>query len=125
MNEKRKLELINKMRQRCLQKNCGAIKQLGCVFRRMDIDFSKKICFRELAQGVRMYGLDMTEDDLKVLFNAFDKDRNGAIDFHEFMHELRPPMSPSRIRVVNDAFDKLNVNKDGVLKAEDLKGNVC
>lgn len=118
----RQQELLDKLRKKCLQKSCGSIKQLGCAFRRMDVDFSKKICFEELREGVRMYGIDMSEEELHVLFNTFDKDRDKLIDFHEFLMALRPPMCNARVRVVNEAFDKLDADGDGVLKVDDLKG---
>nr|KAG5692028.1 hypothetical protein BaRGS_026881 [Batillaria attramentaria] len=124
MDENRKNELISHMRTKILKKGCGALKQLGCVFRKMDIDFSKKICFEELQQGMRIYGIDVSEDELKLLFDAFDKDQNQLIDFHEFMIALRPPMPKSRVRVIDEAFDKLDVDHDGVLNVEDLKGSV-
>ncbi|PVD39232.1 hypothetical protein C0Q70_01860 [Pomacea canaliculata] len=88
----RQQELLDKLRKKCLKKSCGSIKQLGCAFRRMDVDFSKKICFEELREGVRMYGIDMSEEELHVLFNTFDKDRDKLIDFHEFLMPCDPPM---------------------------------
>lgn len=122
VSEFRRQEVLDKLRNKCLKKSCGALKQLGCIFRRMDIDFSKKICFEELRQGLRTYGVDLTDEELRVMFDAFDKDKNETIDFNEFMLALRPTMSPARVSVVNEAFDKLDVNGDGVLKLDDLKG---
>ncbi|XP_076459638.1 calcyphosin-like protein [Babylonia areolata] len=121
VSESQRQEIINKVRDKCLKKSCGALKQLGCVFRRMDIDFSKKICFEELKEGVRIYGIDVTDEELRILFDTFDKDGNDYIDFNEFMNALKPPMSPARVSVIDEAFDKLDVNGDGVLKLEDLK----
>ena len=63
----------------------------------------------------------MTEDELKALFDAFDRDSNGSVDFNEFMCALRPSMSPARVSVIDEAFDKLDVNGDGVLRMDDLK----
>ena len=114
--------LIDKLRGQCLHRGVGGIKELGVVFRRMDTDFSKRLCFQELRCGLTSYGLEISEDDLIMLFKAFDHDKNGHIDFLEMVAKLRPPMTKSRINVVNQAFDKLDVNKDGALKLDDLKG---
>jgi Ca2+-binding EF-hand superfamily protein len=65
--------VLDKLRSKCLKKSCGALKQLGCIFRKMDIDFSKKICFEEMRKGIETYGVDFTETELRTLFDAFDK----------------------------------------------------
>ncbi|KAK7003481.1 calcyphosin-like protein [Biomphalaria glabrata] len=114
-------QLVAALQSQCLRKGCGALKQLSCVFRRMDIDYSKRICFEELDIGCRSYNLNFSEKDLKILFSALDKDKNGQIDFKEFMDLLTPPMSDVRVRVINEAFEKLDVNGDGVIQVEDLQ----
>lgn len=114
--------LVSALQSQCLHRGIGALKQLSCVFRRMDIDYSKKICFEELALGVKTYNLNLSNKDLQDLFTALDRDRNGQIDFKEFMDLLTPPINEIRVRVINEAFDKLDVNGDGAIQLDDLKG---
>ena len=64
----------------------------------------------------------MDDSELFKLFNAFDNDQSGSIDFVEFIKHLRPPMSASRVAVVCEAFRKLDVNGDKVIALDDLKG---
>lgn len=120
-------ELLEALRAQCLSRGCGGIKGLGAVFRFLDIDFSKKIVFAEMKTGLTRYGLQFSEDDLRTLFRALDKDGSGGIDFQEFMNQLRPPMPASRKEVILEAFNKLDVNGDGALGVDDLKGEpgVC
>lgn len=120
-DNKRVLELLEQIRNQCLHKGVGGLKALAVLFRRMDTDFSKRLCYQELDEGMKTYGLDVNNDDLKMLFEAFDRDRNKQIDFLELVAKLRPPMSNKRVEVVNEAFNKLDANKDGVLKLDDLK----
>lgn len=92
------------------------------MFRHMDIDYSKKIVFEELKIALKTYGIEISRPDLEGLFRVLDKDNSGEIDFCEFMIELRPDMCPTRVSVVTEAFQKLDVNKDGVLNMDDLQG---
>lgn len=117
----RVLELLEQIRNQCLHNGIGGLKSLAVLFRRMDTDFSKRLCYQELDNGMREYGLQVSSDDLKMLFEAFDRDRNKQIDFLELVAKLRPPMSKRRIEVVNEAFNVLDANKDGVLNLDDLK----
>jgi Ca2+-binding EF-hand superfamily protein len=121
IEHKNVLELLNKLRDQCLLKGVGGLKSLAVAFRRMDTDFSNCLSYQELEQGMSLYGVEFDKSDLRLLFDSFDRDRNKKIDFLELIAKLRPPMSKLRIDVINEAFDLLDANKDGVLKLEDLK----
>ncbi|XP_053379002.1 calcyphosin-like protein [Mercenaria mercenaria] len=121
VENKRVLELLEQLRNQCLLNGVGGLKSLAVVFRRIDTDFSKRLCYQELDEGMKTYGLEVDQNDLKMLFDAFDRDRNKQIDFLEFVAKLQPPLSKRRIEVINQAFDALDANKDGVLKLEDLR----
>ena len=114
-------ELLAQIRNQCLRKGKGGIKHLGAIFRAMDIDYSKRLCYEEFRRGVQMFGLNVSEADLKLLFGVFDRDKNNHIDFAEFVAKLRPTMRKSRCDVINEAFDSLDVIKDNVIKMDDLK----
>ncbi|ESO87733.1 hypothetical protein LOTGIDRAFT_127507 [Lottia gigantea] len=122
------MSLIEGIREQLLQNGCGGIKHLSTMFRRMDYDFSKCICYRELLIGIKSMGVTISESDLRLVFDLLDKDKNGSIDFCEFIRYLTPPMSEQRIRVINEAFDKLDVDKNGQIETDDLRvvysGNV-
>ena len=116
--------LFEILRERCLDRGNGGIKHLAVVFRKMDIDYSQRLTKDELQKGVKMYGLEneITADDVKTLFLFFDQDEDKTIDFQEFMSKLRPPLSENRLIVINEAYEKLDHNKDGCLTTDDIKG---
>lgn len=119
----RAVELIERMREGCLKRGCGGIKLLSVLFRHMDKDYSKRLTRREFNQGVVAFGMtDMSEEDLEALFQFFDKDDNDTIDFEEFFRRLRPPLKKTRESIVHESFEAIDVNKDGVIKMDDLKG---
>eukprot|EP00795_Rhopilema_esculentum_P004395 gene4395-20620_t len=60
--------------------------------------------------------------ECRQMFAAFDTDGTGSIGFEEFLARLRPPMSDSRINMINKAFKKADATGDGVINAKDLKG---
>ncbi|GFO25498.1 calcyphosin-like protein [Plakobranchus ocellatus] len=114
-------QLVKTFQRNILQLGCGALKQLSCVFRKMDIDYSKKICLEELENGIAGFGFCFSKMELSKLFAALDRDKNGLIDFKEFMDLLTPPMKDSRVKVINEAFNKLDINGDHEIKLDELK----
>lgn len=64
----------------------------------------------------------MTESDIKVLFDAFDRNRDGTIDYDEFVRILRGPMNNFRKKLVSQAFNKIDRDGSGMVDINDIKG---
>lgn len=117
------------------------------TFRIMDDNDSRSLDLKEFLKGLNDYGLLIDKDEAIDLFQQFDHDRNGTIDFDEFLITLRvnmsagswsdvrqvlfltvhtchlqPAMSKARKEVVMQAFRKLDKSGDGVITIEDLRG---
>lgn len=113
----------------------------------MDDDNSRSLDFKEFLKGLNDYGIPMDKQEAVAIFERFDRDGSGTIDFDEFLITLRvntqtcpvqvrrisqvltpiicssqPPMSQARKEVVLQAFRKLDRTGDGVITIEDLKG---
>ncbi|XP_053386894.1 calcyphosin-like protein isoform X2 [Mercenaria mercenaria] len=113
--------LIEVLREQCLTRGCNGIKGLSVIFRAMDIDYSKRIVYEELKVALERFGILISESYLHTLFDALDLNKSGGIDFCEFMHKLRPPMKQCRIDVIDEAFERLDVNKDEAIMLDDLQ----
>ncbi|CAH8870619.1 unnamed protein product [Trichobilharzia szidati] len=116
------LKPIEKLRYQCLSRGASGIAGISRQFRIIDDDGNKKLDFKEFSKGCRDFGVDLTKDEIKEIFDEIDTDQSGFIDFDEFLVSLRPPMSKCRVDVLNKAFLKLDKTKDGVITIEDLKG---
>lgn len=66
--------------------------------------------------------MDLNVKDLQTLFNAIDVNRNGEIDYDEFLRVVRGPMNESRKKWVKMAFAKLDKTGDGVVNLDDIRG---
>lgn len=62
----------------------------------MDDNRNKKLEFEEFRKGITEYGLNYSKDEIKEIFNIFDKDNSGTIDFEEFLERLRVILYKSR-----------------------------
>lgn len=114
---------IEQLRETCLKRGVSGIRTIGRMFKTYDDNGSRMLDKEELSNGLKDYGLNMTKDEQNQLFNYFDKDGSGSISFDEFLLALRPPMSSSRLELIDKAFVKMDVTGDGVITIEDLKKN--
>ena len=62
---------------------------LNSLFKIMDDNKDRKLSFEEFTKGITEYGFSYTKDEMKEIFNIFDKDHSGSIDFDEFLLKLR------------------------------------
>ena len=58
------------------------------VFNAIDINENGNISRDEFDEFLRNYDLGLTDDQLQDFFYAFDTDRNGTIDIHEFIDAM-------------------------------------
>lgn len=55
---------------------------------------------QEFKKGLRDFGVDLEPHEVAELFESFDRDGSGTIDFDEFLVKLRPPLSKSRNNLI-------------------------
>jgi len=55
----------------------------------MDDDRDRKLSLDEFRKGVEEYGLNFSRSEIDELFRLIDIDRNGNIDYEEFLRKLR------------------------------------
>ncbi|CAH8606933.1 unnamed protein product [Schistosoma mattheei] len=119
------LKPIEKLRYQCLLRGASGIAGIGRQFRIIDDDGNKKLDFKEFSKGCKDFGVDLSKDEIKEIFDEIDADQSGFIDFDEFLMSLRvrfdyslkckPPMSKCRLDVLNKAFLKMDKTKDGAI----------
>jgi Ca2+-binding EF-hand superfamily protein len=112
---------MEQLRLNCLSRGAAGIKGLGRVFRIMDDNGDKKLDFSEFKKGLKDYGVTLSDEKARQLFDQVDTDKNGSISFDEFLVKLRPPMNQARKSIVEKAFRKFDVTGDGQVTIDDVK----
>jgi len=65
----------------------------------MDDDGNRKLNLDEFRKGVQEYGLNFSKSEIEDLFRLIDIDRNGNIDYEEFLRKLRVYFSSNFIYI--------------------------
>ena len=86
-------------------------------FDRYDTDGNGSIAGEELGPLMESLGHSTSERQMNAFLNSVDIDRNGSVEFDEFVALIAKKMKSDRVLKYFQALDK---NGDGYLSAEEL-----
>ena len=87
----------------------------------MDDNNTKTLDREEFRKALRDFKIDVPDDQIIVVFNAFDLNRDGTIDYDEFLRIIRGDLSQARLSLVKKAFQKLDRDGSGVVEIDDIR----
>ena len=90
------------------------------IFKAMDNNGNGLLDVDDFRWGLMDYGVSLSKEEAQQVLKHFDRDGNGHVDFNEFLRSIRGDINATRKRVIRQAYDKLDVNKDGSVRLDDI-----
>eukprot|EP01006_Ploeotia_vitrea_P054185 TRINITY_DN67858_c7_g1_i1.p1 TRINITY_DN67858_c7_g1~~TRINITY_DN67858_c7_g1_i1.p1 ORF type:complete len:420 (-),score=48.45 TRINITY_DN67858_c7_g1_i1:958-2217(-) len=91
------------------------------MLRIMDDNGNKNLDRTEFQNGLNVYGIYPTKQQMDELMAWFDRDGSGQISVTEFLRGVREPMNQRRRDFVLQAYALLDVITDGLVTFKDIK----
>ncbi|KAJ4965737.1 hypothetical protein NE237_017586 [Protea cynaroides] len=91
------------------------------MFKAMDTDNSGAITFDELKAGLRRYGSNLKESEIRQLMDAADVDNNGTIDYGEFIAATVHLNKLEREEHLVAAFSYFDKDGSGYITVDELQ----
>ncbi|OHT00714.1 EF hand family protein [Tritrichomonas foetus] len=114
--------LMERIRARIVERGAVGIKGIGSLFRIADDNMDKTIDLNnELPKLMNDIGVILNKTELTELIRLFDRNGNGTCSYDEFLYQMAPPLSEERIKWINKAFDKLDVDGTGQVSIADVQ----
>jgi Ca2+-binding EF-hand superfamily protein len=112
--------IILKLKGEMKSRGASGFIGLQRKFKIMDDDNSKSLNLAEFKKAMKEMNLNLSDAELRMLFDHFDADRSGSIDFEEFIQGVRDPLTERRLRLVQQAFAKIDKDGSGIVDAEEI-----
>jgi len=78
-----------------------------------DVNITKVINFKDFKNLLqKTFRFDFEDIEIQNIFNYFDKDRKGEINYDEFIKVLVGNVNENRKKILKQVFDKINENND-------------
>ncbi|PKA50079.1 Calcium-dependent protein kinase 5 [Apostasia shenzhenica] len=91
------------------------------MFQAMDTDNSGAITFDELKEGLRRYGSNLKESEIRDLMDAADVDKSGTIDYGEFVAATLHLNKLEREEHLVAAFSYFDKDGSGYITLDELQ----
>ncbi|RYH20393.1 hypothetical protein EON65_23590, partial [archaeon] len=112
--------IIEKIKVEMRNRGSGGYVGLQRRFRIMDDDGNKSLDLKEFKKAMKDLKIDISDGDLRMLFDHFDGDGSGSIDFNEFVQGVRAPLNEKRLKLVHQAFTILDKDGSGEVEAKEI-----
>ena len=111
---------LRKLRTTLAARGVKGLASLAKRFRIMDDDHSGEINLTEFRKALRECKVGVADGDVSELFSLFDDDHSGSICYTEFISHLAGQLNLRRRKMVDLAFDVLDVDNNGVIELADI-----
>lgn len=92
----------------------GLCRTLKTIFTQIDKDNSGALSRAEFEAGLNAFGIFPKQQDLSALVTFFDTNKDGVIQYEEFLGAIREEMSTRKTILVKKVWSKLADDKDCV-----------
>ena len=91
------------------------------TFLLIDENSNKKITFDEFENLFKKFRYNLSEEEINNIFNYFDNDGSGFIDYEEFVNGLCSNLNKFRKDVLKEVFNKLAQGEKGFVTVGQLR----
>ena len=114
-------DLMGHLRSILSQRGYSGIMSIRRTFMIIDENSNKKITFDEFEKLFKKYRYNLSEEEINNLFNYFDKDGSGYIDYEEFVDGICGNLNKFRKDVLKQVFAKLDEDEKGFVTVGQLR----
>jgi Ca2+-binding EF-hand superfamily protein len=118
------VELLDYFRRTLAGMHGNGLISLKRIFAIVDKDGSGEVSIPEFSSIMKEFKIELSNEQINLIFKIFDFKRDGTLSYGEFMKGVGGSMNDFRSYIVNKAFDKLDVNNQGIINIEIIAGQI-
>ena len=114
-------DLVTHLRSNLIQRGPRGLMSIRRTFMLVDENGDKKISFNEFEKMFKRYRFNISQVEINNLFNYFDKDGSGFIDYSEFINGIVGELNQFRKDVLKKVFEKIDKEETGFITVGQLR----
>ena len=114
-------DLMAHLKSNLVQRGPRGLMSIRRTFMLIDENSDKRIQYSEFEKMFKRYRFNLSQTEINNLFNYFDKDGSGYIDYGEFIGGILGDLSKFRKDILKQVFDKIDKNETGTITVDQLR----
>ena len=114
-------DLVTHLKSNLIQRGPRGLMSIRRTFMLVDENGDKKISFNEFEKMFKRYRFNISQVEINNLFNYFDKDGSGFIDYSEFINGIVGELNQFRKDVLKKVFEKIDKEETGFITVGQLR----
>ena len=82
-------DLLKELQSKIMARSSTGMKNLAKIFKAMDRNGNGNLDVEDFRWGFIDLGFNLTQEEAKQLLEHFDKDKNGSVNFEEFLQAIK------------------------------------
>ena len=117
------IPVVEKLKNIISKRGTRGIMSMRREFMIEDNENTKKINTNIFKKFCQNYKIPLTDKEISIIFNEFDKNNLGKIDYEEFVKNLIGQMNDRRRKIVTQVFKLFDRNQTGYVELDDIRDN--
>eukprot|EP00828_Plagiopyla_frontata_P041986 TRINITY_DN6149_c0_g1_i5.p4 TRINITY_DN6149_c0_g1~~TRINITY_DN6149_c0_g1_i5.p4 ORF type:complete len:194 (+),score=47.13 TRINITY_DN6149_c0_g1_i5:769-1350(+) len=113
-------DVVEQIRFQLQQRDGYAVRGMCRLFKELDVKAEGTLDYDDFKWGLRNYGFFLTSDELQLLYDVFDKQRNQQIQYPDFLSYIRGNVPKFRENLILEAYQKVQKLCEGVMTLEKI-----
>ena len=86
-----------------------------------DLNHKGIISFDDFSMIIQAYTMKITPEEIKIIFDLFDKEKTGLINYNELIQTIIGQISQQRKICIQKVFDRFNKDNNGKVSISEIK----
>ena len=113
-------KIIKKLKKEILSQGSDILFNIIKTLMKFDVENNGRIDLDEFSRLCYEYNINLTPDEIKIIFSCFDPSRIGKIYYEDLYNIIHDSLNESRLTLIDKLFNKLNKNKRGNLEIKSI-----
>jgi Ca2+-binding EF-hand superfamily protein len=121
LSRKENRKMLENIRARLSRKGgANGIRSLQRIFRILDTSGDGDLNQEEFLYGLKEMGITIDKSEIHIVVDLFDRNKDGCVNCNEFLSAVRGKLNPRRLKLVREAWLRLDKRNDGEVTMDEL-----
>ena len=86
-----------------------------------DLNHKGLISFDDFSMIIQTYTMNISPDEIKIIFDLFDKEKTGTINYNELIQTIIGQINSQRQLAIQKVYDRFNKDNNGKVSINEIK----